>query len=309
MSLWTPERLGRHLARVHHRHPYLEVPDGWELLHAGGPWPFLTHLRWRRPDGTEVTWRSRAHRKAPTAEVPRWWFAPGQLGWWIGVLFAIGSACFLVASLPGAAEAMGPSTQGVTYFVGSIFFTSAAFAQYLQTQSAGIDPGSPAARRRGHRLAAEPRRIDWWAASVQLWGTILFNRNCWFAMQDGLSATEEARLVWVPDALGCICFLVASWLAWAEVCEGSWTWHPRVVGWWIAGLNLVGSIAFAVSAVGAFVLPDGDALADGLAVGGTAIGAACFLVGAVLLLPELRAAPLYTGDDALPPEVAVAPAG
>jgi hypothetical protein len=29
------------------------------------------------------------------------WWAPGRAIWWIGVLFAIGSACFLVGPFPG----------------------------------------------------------------------------------------------------------------------------------------------------------------------------------------------------------------
>jgi hypothetical protein len=38
----------------------------------------------------------------------------------------IGSACFAVASLP-AASSVSDRAVGLTYFVGSIFFTTAAF--------------------------------------------------------------------------------------------------------------------------------------------------------------------------------------
>jgi hypothetical protein len=44
----------------------------------------------------------------------------------IGVLSMIGSACFAVASLP-AASSVSDRAVGLTYFVGSIFFTTAAF--------------------------------------------------------------------------------------------------------------------------------------------------------------------------------------
>jgi hypothetical protein len=45
---------------------------------------------------------------------------------WIGVLFAIGSACFLVAPLPGFVELVGSEVDAAVFFAGSVFFTSAA---------------------------------------------------------------------------------------------------------------------------------------------------------------------------------------
>src|SRR5215213_4562921 len=37
-------------------------------------------------------------------------------------------------------------------------------------------------------------------------------------IQAGLDTTEYDRLVWRPDALGSICFLVSGYLAYLEVC-------------------------------------------------------------------------------------------
>jgi predicted cobalt transporter CbtA len=52
-------------------------------------------------------------------------------------------------------------------------------------------------------------------------------------------------------------------------------------------LNMVGSIAFGASAVGAFVITGTDELRNAeLANIGTFIGALCFFAGAVLLIPE-----------------------
>ena len=45
---------------------------------------------------------------------------------WIGVLFAIGSACFLVGPLPGFVELVGSEVDAAVFFAGSVFFTSAA---------------------------------------------------------------------------------------------------------------------------------------------------------------------------------------
>ena len=62
---------------------------------------------------------------------------------------------------------------------------------------------------------------------------------------------------------------------------------PGELDWWIAVLNLVGSIFFGISAIAAFVVPaTGDLLDAALANGGTFLGAIGFLVGAALLIPE-----------------------
>ena len=87
-------------------------------------------------------------------------------------------------------------------------------------------------------------------------------------------------------------FLIASGVAWWAVRRGG----PRDVGsrlpWWIALANMVGSVAFGVSAVAAFVIPaTGDVWDASLANLGTLVGALCFLVGAVLLLPVWDAGP------------------
>jgi hypothetical protein len=166
------------------------------------------------------------------------------------------------------------------FFVGSIFFTSAAGLQWLETVNA--DPG-PAERRRRFRLISfEPSRIDWWASGVQFVGTVFFNVNTFRALQAGLDAQSYDRLVWRPDLLGCICFLVSSALAYAEVGPRRPTYE-----WRIAALNLTGSVAFGISAVAAFWVPSqGDVVSLAAANAFTAIGGLCFLVGAILLLPE-----------------------
>jgi len=84
-----------------------------------------------------------------------------------------------------------------------------------------------------------------------------------------------------------MCFLVASTLAWLEVCHGWVGWRPRLWAWWITLANLTGSIAFGVSAVAGYINPSTGQLnnADRSSVS-TFVGAVCFFVGALLLLPE-----------------------
>jgi len=55
-------------------------------------------------------------------------------------------------------------------------------------------------------------------------------------------------------------------------------------------VNLVGCIAFGISALAAFWVPSQGSVVDLAATNGfTAFGGLCFLVGAVLLLPESAA--------------------
>ena len=49
---------------------------------------------------------------------------------------------------------------------------------------------------------------------------LYFNVSTGAAMQVDLAAQTADRYVWRPDAVGSICFLVASALAWFEVCHG-----------------------------------------------------------------------------------------
>ena len=73
----------------------------------------------------------------------------------------------------------------------------------------------------------------------------------------GRDARRGSRepLVWRPDALGSVCFLVASWLAYAAAGPRRLSWRPHDLGWTIAMLNLVGSVFFGLSAIGAYVVP------------------------------------------------------
>ncbi len=117
-------------------------------------------------------------------------------------------------------------------------------------------------------------------------GTLWFNRTTLSALLVGLGASSNHHPVWRPDALGSVCFLVSSWLAWGEECHGPFAWRPDRISWWITALNLVGSVAFGVSAIASYVTSSGQLLSLALTNLGTFVGAICFLIGAVLLLPE-----------------------
>jgi hypothetical protein len=202
----------------------------------------------------------------------------------VAVLFMIGSALFAVGSFPAFADAVDPRVVGVTFFVGSIFFTAGGYLQYVQVISA-VDGRTPS---RTVLLAWQPDHIDRWAASIQSIGTVLFNISTFGALLTTLSVKQEDRLVWAPDMFGSVAFLVASSLAWFEVCRW-WAFRPREYSWWVVALNLAGSIAFQISAVAAFIRPaTGELVNVPVANLGTFVGAVCFLAGAFLLIPEMR---------------------
>src|SRR5262245_21699778 len=141
---------------------YPETPNGWERVARRSVGPFTTHVGFRRPDGVLVEWSSRRHRKhaslvsraEPHAGI---WWQPRRASWWIGVLFAVGSACFLVGPLPGFVELVGSRVDAIVFFVGSIFFTSAAAIQYLETANADRRPDGPG-HGRLRVITFEPRR-------------------------------------------------------------------------------------------------------------------------------------------------------
>ena len=96
-------------------------------------------------------------------------------------------------------------------------------------------------------------------------------------------------MVWRPDFYGSILFLVSS--AFAILALGRvLSWRPREAAWWVAWLNMIGSIAFMASAIGAFVIPRTDSAVDlTLADRGTLVGAVCFFIGALLAISGLAA--------------------
>jgi len=274
---------------VSHRPGYVQAPADWERISERRVLGFVTEQTFRRPDGSLVRWSSRAHRKRGRAPISgSTWWAPRTLAWWIAALFIVGSACFAVGPIPAYASWVGLTADTATFFIGSLFFTSASLLQYIEVTRAPHTIGAqePAAAKR-RLLGIEPARVDWWAAAVQLVGTVFFNVTTFAAFLQNLTAQQQRRIVWTPDALGSVCFLVASWLAYAEAGHRILSWLPCKRSWWIAALNMLGSIAFGVSAVASFVRPaTGDYVSLFLTNLGTFIGAICFLAGAVLLMPE-----------------------
>ncbi|MCV7344332.1 hypothetical protein [Mycolicibacterium rhodesiae] len=182
-------------------------------------------------------------------------------------LFAVGSAFFAAATVPGFSAVAGAGAANWLCFAGSCFFTAAAWMQLI--------------------LATPPWKLEWLSAAIQFAGTVLFNISTGAAVWAHATGVRR-HYVWTPDALGSVAFLVSAALgvAAATIAVGLIALGSR--DWQAEWINMIGSIAFGVSAVGAFVRRTGiteDALVANL---GTFFGALCFLGAALLVLPRFR---------------------
>ena len=211
---------------------------------------FITRVVEHLPDGRQRVSHSRSHRKGlPPVEigldglgvraalVANPWlhlWAPGRLAWWIAVLFIIGSSCFALGSFASNWPQYLPpvfkdsSIINTVFFVGSLFFTSAAWLQLLESINGDVaDIGTPG--RSWRWFAWKPHNAGYSASLIQLVGTVLFNFNTADAMIAGLDWVGEDLLIWTPDVIGSVCFLIASYLALIEVSHRFWSVQPQQV--------------------------------------------------------------------------------
>jgi hypothetical protein len=202
------------------------MPAQSETTEERGFGPFVTYIVRKRPDGVIARWESRTHRKRLSGAPARGstWWAPQSRDWWIGVLFAVGSFLFALGTVPAYVNAVGARPDAVTFFIGSLFFTSAGFLQYREAVDAA--PRRPGAARR-KVFVFLPGQIGWQATAVQLVGTLEFNVSTFAAIFAAVGTAQARHHVWRPDVFGSVCFLVASLLAWFEVCHGWTAWRPR----------------------------------------------------------------------------------
>jgi hypothetical protein len=190
---------------------------------------------------------------------------------WMALSFAIGSMCFLVGPFPGYAELVGAEADGITFFVGSVFFTIGGALQVLLALP--------------HRRSTPNGRDAWWTATIQSAGTLFFNVTTWRALETAVSDSDYNRLVWRPDALGSICFLVSGAICYAASPRRRWRPLRGGAGWWEPAVNLLGCVLFGISAIAGHVIPSTGSIRD-LAASNltTSLGAACFLACALATL-------------------------
>src|SRR4051794_10777811 len=210
---------------------------------------------------------------------------------WMALFFFLGSTCFLIGPFPGYAQLVGASADATTFFIGSILFTAGG-----TLQSCIAFP---------ERDSGAPGRASWRAAAIQSAGTVFFNVTTYQALHTSLSNSNYDRLVWRPDALGSICFLISGAIAYRASARHGWLPARSRQGWWEPSLNLLGCLFFGISAVAGYLVPStGSLISLAAANWNTVLGAACFLTcalatlltGRTLKSPRLRRIHAFEAD-------------
>lgn len=189
-------------------------------------------------------------------------------------LFAIGSSLFAIATAPGFAMVGGAGAANLLCYVGSWFFASAALLQLVLSRPT-----------RDRSWATPSIRAEWLSATTQFGGTLCFNVSTGAALW-AHRLPSRRHFVWGPDAAGSVAFLVSGVLGVAAVSLVVGIFQLKSREWLAAWINMIGSIAFGVSAVGAFITKKGVTEDAVLANIGTFVGALCFLIAALLVLPK-----------------------
>lgn len=168
--------------------------------------------------------------------------------------------------------------------VGGVFFTTGGYTSLLLVANAPRDAGTDGAAKAWRWWSTEPGRLDWLSAVALFVGTLYFGASLLAALLGDLSTAQEHRLVWSPEIVGCVLFLLSGHLALTELRRNRPRGHrAEHLGWWIAVVNQAGSALFMVAAIAAFVRPStGDELAVGIANWGTFTGAACFAIAGAM---------------------------
>ncbi|GAB7106607.1 hypothetical protein JCM4814A_49210 [Streptomyces phaeofaciens JCM 4814] len=271
---------------------------------AEGAGPFTTRLTWHPPDGGTAVWESRLARRRgvlavrpPGATTSRRTRADSvglrrlrRLNAIAATAFILGGALFAT----GAAVAQFGSGDALEcasiYFAGGLFFNTGGYVSLLQVIDAPRHVGGGEGRLvtpSWRWWSYEPMRVDWLSAFVLFTGTLVFAVDLLDSFLQGLSVQQVNRLIWVPDIVGCLLFLVSGHLGFAEICHGRRCVRPRSLGWWIVAVNQLGSVLFMVSAVTAYTRPTTGSLVNAdIANWGTLTGALCFSLAGLLQLFE-----------------------
>ncbi|MET9605208.1 hypothetical protein ABZZ17_09085 [Streptomyces sp. NPDC006512] len=267
---------------------------------ADGAGPFTTRLTWHRSEGETVVWESRLARRrgalsvrgpgGTVATVPstdaRALVRLRRLNAVASGAFVIGGALFALGAAVSQFGSGDAGESAAVYFVGGLFFNIGGYVSLLQVLNAPrhSQGGGPLVTGGWRWWGYEPMRLDWLSTFALFAGTLVFGVNLLDSFLQGLTVQQTNRLIWAPDVIGCVLFLVSGHLAFVEICHRSRPCiRSRGLGWWVVAVNQLGSVLFMVSALAAFTRPDTGSLVNtAVANWGTLSGALCFSIGGVL---------------------------
>ncbi|TXH33192.1 MAG: hypothetical protein E6Q91_00375 [Actinobacteria bacterium] len=189
----------------------------------------------------------------------------------MAVGFGVGSALFAAGAMLSVMQADVVFTS-VVYALGAVCFTTAAGVQWRSAAD--------------HHPPSRLKDPDWMSAAIQFAGTLYFNVMTIRALILSIDATSVSYdAVWQPDVVGSLLFLISSWVAWHPIAREHrhHLLHGRSL--LICWANMLGSVFFGISAVGAKMLPDGTLRNEGWNNWGTFLGAVGFFIAAMALRP------------------------
>ena len=296
-----------------------DAPDGltithparWALGHVERSGWFATRMTWHLGDGSSIRWASRMARRRGRVEVRD---AAGQLTGLVeaepatarrlarinavaAVAFVLGGSLFALGPLLAELQVGSVRDVDAVYLVGGLWFSVGGYASVLQASNmpTAIDEQGSLSSASWRWWAWRPQQIGWLSVAVLFAGTLFFGVSLVAAFASDLTARQTNGWVWLPDMVGCVCFLVSGHLALVEVCHGRPGLRLGDLGWWIVAVNQLGSVLFFLAGVAAFTRPATSAAIDlGLVDWGTFAGAVCFVVGGALQLVERPAPPRRT---------------
>jgi hypothetical protein len=199
--------------------------------------------------------------------------------------FVLGGSLFALGAALAQGDVGGPRLAAAVFLVGGFFFTTGAYAGLLLVANSrhGDDPDGILRTAPWRWWSLEPGRPDWAAGVTLFVGTLFFAVSLFDALIGDLSVAQTHRLVWSPEFVGCILFLVSGQITLAALWRARRRATPERLDWSMALVNQLGSILFMVAAIAAFVRPEtGDELAVGVANWGTLTGALCFAFAGAL---------------------------
>lgn len=286
-------------------HPF-EVPAEASVRQTGGRGALVSRVSWDHPDGSTVTWESRKARKRGFIEevrdgvVHRIMARPAvavrlrRCNDLSGLSFFLGGALFTLGALMSQYDTASVTVIDWTFLVGGFWFSTGAYVALVQEINSPrkIGKDGALAARPWRWWAYEPHRPGWVAAFVLFCGTLAFAVSLVDAFLIGLSSGQTDKLIWAPEMVGCVLFLVSGHIGIIEVCHGRFRLMAGDLGWWIVLVNQIGSWLFMLSGLAAFVRPATGEVISVLAINwGTALGAACFSAAGLAQLFERPAVP------------------
>ena len=209
----------------------------------------------------------------------------GRINLVAAVSFVLGGSLFALGAFLAQVGNDASRNIDLVYLVGGVFFSLGGYASVLQASNAptDIDPDGSLTAARWRWWESRPHNLGWLSAAVLFLGTLLFAVSLVAAFAQDLTVRQANTWIWVPDMLGCVCFLLSGHLALLEICQGRIGVRLHEIGWWIVAVNQVGSVLFFLAGLAAYTRPATSTALDlRLANGGTFLGALCFVIGGVV---------------------------